>query len=231
MATENQITANRENATKSHGPVTEAGKAAVRLNALKHGLRARQVVLPTESQEEFDQLCQDFESEWQPQTPTEQACLEQMVVHQWKLARAQRHEAWAYSLAPDDPARSKQLLIAFQFQLRWEAAFQRALRSLQKLQKDRRLLVKEAAAEKAAEAAEAAPPVDPHPPRKPWFMTCKREDGTAEKVVMCAGELWNSQTQEYQRVFDPRLTYMNSALPKIIPDPENPTPEANDPAA
>jgi len=37
MATQKQIAANRRNALKSTGPRTPAGRAAVRLNALKHG--------------------------------------------------------------------------------------------------------------------------------------------------------------------------------------------------
>ena len=40
-----QHQANRENAQHSTGPVSPEGKAAVRLNALTFGLRARDVVL------------------------------------------------------------------------------------------------------------------------------------------------------------------------------------------
>ena len=54
MATKAQIKANRENAKKSTGPRTEEGKARVSLNALKHGLLARDAVLPSEDPAEFD---------------------------------------------------------------------------------------------------------------------------------------------------------------------------------
>ena len=40
MATQNQIDANRLNAQKSTGPKTPEGRAAVRLNGIKHGLTA-----------------------------------------------------------------------------------------------------------------------------------------------------------------------------------------------
>ena len=66
MATIHQIDANRRNALKSTGPKTPEGKAAVSMNSLRHGLRARKVVLPGENREEFNQLCDDLEREWQP---------------------------------------------------------------------------------------------------------------------------------------------------------------------
>src|SRR5580692_8850141 len=93
MATLKQIEANRLNALKSTGPRTTEGKAAVSMNALKHGLRARTVVLPSENAEEFHQLCDDLEAEWQPQSRTEQFYVEQMAVSQWKLNRMEVGEA------------------------------------------------------------------------------------------------------------------------------------------
>jgi hypothetical protein len=46
-----KIEANRRNALKSTGPRTTEGKAAVRLNALRHGLRSEEVLLPGEDEE------------------------------------------------------------------------------------------------------------------------------------------------------------------------------------
>ncbi len=54
MATPNQTAANRRNAQESTGPRTPQGRAASRLNALKHGLTARHLVIRTESQRDFD---------------------------------------------------------------------------------------------------------------------------------------------------------------------------------
>ena len=45
MATEKQFEANRLNAQKSTGPRTPEGRAAVRLNGVKHGLTAETIVL------------------------------------------------------------------------------------------------------------------------------------------------------------------------------------------
>jgi hypothetical protein len=93
MATLKQFEANRRNAQKSTGPKTPEGKAAVSMNALRHGLRARTVVLPGENREEFNHLCDDLEVEWHPQSRTEQFYLEQMAVSQWKLTRMEVGEA------------------------------------------------------------------------------------------------------------------------------------------
>src|ERR1700680_4450017 len=87
MATLKQFEANRRNAQKSTGPKTPEGKSAVSMNALRHGLRARTVVLPGEDPTEFHQLCDDLQAEWNPQSRTEQFYVEQMAVSQWKLTR------------------------------------------------------------------------------------------------------------------------------------------------
>src|SRR6266536_2282508 len=49
----------------------------------------RRVVLPGESREEFQQLCDDLEVEWHPKTRTEEFSLEQMAVSQRKLRRTE----------------------------------------------------------------------------------------------------------------------------------------------
>ena len=58
--------ANRQNALKSTGPKTPEGKAAVRLNALTHGLRSGEVLLPGEDGEAFSELGERLRAELQP---------------------------------------------------------------------------------------------------------------------------------------------------------------------
>jgi len=137
MASIKQVEANRRNSQKSTGPRTPEGKAAVRLNALRHGLCARTAVLPTENAEEFHQLCADLETEWQPQGRTEQYLLEQMAVSQWKAARAGRMELSLYETGNLNEARARLLEHVLKQQTRWERAYFRALRDLQLLQKSR----------------------------------------------------------------------------------------------
>ena len=50
MTSARKAEANRRNALKSTGPNTPEGKAAVRLNALRHGLLTQQILLPGEDE-------------------------------------------------------------------------------------------------------------------------------------------------------------------------------------
>src|SRR6266446_7484017 len=71
MSTLKQTEANRQNAKHSTGPRTPEGKSKSSKNALKHGLTAVELVLPTESQEEFDEHAAELRDEHHPSTPTE----------------------------------------------------------------------------------------------------------------------------------------------------------------
>src|SRR2546422_8843330 len=137
MATLQQIEANRRNALKSTGPKTPQGKAAVSLNSLRHGLRARTVVLPGESREEFDRLCNDLELEWRPVSRTAQFYLEQMAVSQWKLTRMEIGEANLYKESVPGKIQLPLLDRLWQAQCRLERSYARAQRELERLQYDR----------------------------------------------------------------------------------------------
>src|SRR6266571_3719245 len=138
MSNIRQIEANRLNALKSTGPNTPEGKAAVRMNALRHGLRAGAVVLPSENPEEFQRLCDALEAEWQPQSETESFYVEQMAISQWKLIRVDLAEK---SIVAQEQAAKIQIPLldrVWQSQCRMERAYARAQRELERLQKSRR---------------------------------------------------------------------------------------------
>ncbi len=93
MATDKQIEANRINAQKSTGPRTPEGRAAVRLNGLKHGLTASTLVVPGESEADFEDLLDSIEAEHQPATPTEEVIVRQIAMAAWRLRRYHLIEA------------------------------------------------------------------------------------------------------------------------------------------
>src|SRR5438552_9859730 len=93
MATDKQTAANRLNAQKSTGPKTPEGRAAVRLNGVKHGLTAETLILAGESAEDFEALLEAFEAEQQPQTALEATVVRQAAMCAWRLQRVYRAEA------------------------------------------------------------------------------------------------------------------------------------------
>jgi len=137
MATQKQIEANRRNAQKSTGPRTPEGKTAVRLNALRHGMRARTVVLPGEDRQEFNSLCDVLEAEWQPRTATELFYLEQMAVSQWKLTRMEVGEADVYHEVEGAKTQVPLLDRIWRAQSRMERSYARAQRELERIQASR----------------------------------------------------------------------------------------------
>ena len=98
MTSQRQLAANKKNALKSTGPKTTEGRAAVRLNGVKHGLTAATLILPGEEESDFDSLLAGFESEHHPSTPTEEALVRQMTMAQWRLRRLYNVEAAFFTL-------------------------------------------------------------------------------------------------------------------------------------
>lgn len=92
MASDRQITANRQNAKRSTGPKTPEGKARASLNAVRHGLLARQSVIPEEDRADYLDLLAALEAEHQPQSPLETFLVHQMASAQWRLERLTRIE-------------------------------------------------------------------------------------------------------------------------------------------
>jgi hypothetical protein len=115
-----------------------SGRAVV-LKPIREGFRARQVVLPTENKQDFSELCDDLEDEWQPQTRTEQFMVEQMAVSQWKLTRLEIGEVSLYTQELDGRAQLPLVCKISALQARLERSYFQAMRQLEHLQTNRRL--------------------------------------------------------------------------------------------
>jgi hypothetical protein len=133
MATKKQIAANRRNARKCTGPKSPQGKAASSMNNLRHGLRARTVILRGEKQEDFDEIHDGLQDQYQPQNPAEQHLVDQAAIAQWKLVRAEAYEARAF--AEDSSIEACQAVFSHMTLVtgRLERAFFKAYKELERI--------------------------------------------------------------------------------------------------
>jgi hypothetical protein len=148
-----QLEANRQNGKKSTGPRTPEGKQRSRLNALKHGILAKAVVIQggpgREQRGEFDQLLTEFWQHYTPQGPVEEMLVERMATLKWRLARVYRSERGEivsnHEVDPDyaserdflpDASVSDRLV---RYETMLERAFYRALTELDRVQRSRRM--------------------------------------------------------------------------------------------
>ena len=97
MTTRKQNEANRQNARSSTGPQTRAGKAASKLNALKHGLRAEEFVVRGEDPADFARFLENLIDEFQPQGPLEEQLVGRIAACMWRLWRIYRIEAGIFA--------------------------------------------------------------------------------------------------------------------------------------
>ncbi len=93
MTSQEQTEANRRNALKSTGPKSTKGKDRARLNALKHGLLAKDIVLPCEDEQDFEGLRRALITELRPEGTLEEQFAERIVACLWRLRRVYPIEA------------------------------------------------------------------------------------------------------------------------------------------
>ncbi len=145
------------------GPRTPEGKARSSLNALKHGLSARKVVLKSESQKEFDALHAGLTEAWQPIDTMEAAIVADMAAARWRLQRIWSVEATVIDLEMTDQedavadkfeyadaetrtalamkalcSNSGEFSLISRYEARHRRAFDRALSNLLRIRKARR---------------------------------------------------------------------------------------------
>jgi hypothetical protein len=92
MASARQIAANRRNAQKSRGPVSEAGKQRSSMNALQHGMTARVIVLPHEDDIEYHEIRASLLESYAPANAHERMLVDQIAAGYWRTLRARRFE-------------------------------------------------------------------------------------------------------------------------------------------
>jgi hypothetical protein len=87
MSTLKQIAANRRNALKSTGPISEEGKKQSRRNSLKHGLAGSGLVLPLEERSAVDERIAEWHSSLKPFDNYETWLLEVIAVESIRIDR------------------------------------------------------------------------------------------------------------------------------------------------
>jgi hypothetical protein len=84
--------ANRRNAQQSTGPRTEIGKKTSSLNALRHGLTSRVVVLPCEDLAAYKTFSDEYLASLAPETFPERQYAQTIIDTQWRLNRVRSLE-------------------------------------------------------------------------------------------------------------------------------------------
>jgi len=93
MTTAAQKRANKQNAQHSTGPRTAEGKQRTARNAIKHGFRAKDPLIPGEDPDEFHRHGAELNVELAPITVIEQNLVDQLIDITWRLKRFPRIEA------------------------------------------------------------------------------------------------------------------------------------------
>src|SRR5215469_9801972 len=82
-----KLEANRANAQLSTGPTSADGKSPSSLNATRHGLTGRVVVLPEEDMKVYEAFSAELMTSLDPKTPLERELAKTVVDQQWRLNR------------------------------------------------------------------------------------------------------------------------------------------------
>ena len=157
---------------KSTGPRTPEGKRRSSLNALRHGLTGRVVVLPSEDMDAYHAFCRELMKDLKPEGPLEKQYAQTFCDTQWRLNRirstedsmlALGHFEEAGAIDPGHPQihaaltsarvfrdQSKQFTNLSLYEQRLNRALKESLRQLRELQAERVAARQAALAEAAA---------------------------------------------------------------------------------
>jgi len=138
----------REN--KSTGPTSPEGKATSSMNRLSHGCRSRVLILPCESEDDFNHIHDGWYDEFQPESFYETELVNILIENHWFLRRAVRCLNQAEAAA--DHARTTgefteghehQVTLKLRYKTTAERAFYKSLDFLRQLRKDLMQIQKE----------------------------------------------------------------------------------------
>jgi len=119
-----QLAANGRNAQKSTGPKTPEGRAVSKMNALKHGILSKEVLVRglnlRESNREFSALRRRFWEELRPIGPVEEMLVDQIVTTHWRSRRALKAESGEIALNVDKGKRCQEPNPILQW-MKWRA--------------------------------------------------------------------------------------------------------------
>jgi hypothetical protein len=101
MTTFRQIEANRRNATKSTGPVTEEGKRQSRRNAVRHGLTAETVIGALEDAQDYQAFEAAIVADYDAQSAVERELVLRLARLLWRLRRATTMETGLFDMQAD----------------------------------------------------------------------------------------------------------------------------------
>ena len=108
MTSFRQIEANRRNAYKSTGPITEEGKQRSRCNAVRHGLTAETVIGALEDAEDYKAFEAAIIADYDAQSAVERELVLRLASLLWRLRRATTMENGLFEIQADYLRESRQ---------------------------------------------------------------------------------------------------------------------------
>jgi hypothetical protein len=142
MTSPEQIEANRRNAALSTGPRTPAGKAACCLNASRHGLLARELLVKGESKGDFTAFADGVRERLAPDGELEIFVVNRVISAAWRLRRALTVESALFNSGggPASADLSGGALAKIRLLSRYEVTLERSLyKALERLDHLRRV--------------------------------------------------------------------------------------------
>ena len=101
MTSFKQTEANRDNARKSTGPITEEGKQRSRCNAVRHGLTAETVIGALEDAEDYKAFEAAITADYDAQSAVERELVLRLASLLWRLRRATTMETGLFEIQAD----------------------------------------------------------------------------------------------------------------------------------